>query len=141
LLSGERVVRDLILVVDDSGVTRKLMQMLLESEGFRVLAASNADDALAVLRVNRPRLILMDIQLPGMDGFALTRLLKGDPATRDILIVALTSSSTREDEERIRAAGCDGYVAKPIDILTIPLLLNDMLAALDPKPAGEGEPR
>ena len=94
--------------------------MLLLGEGYDVRTAGDAEEALAVLATFRPRLILMDLQLPGMDGLELTRRLKADPATRDIVIVALTAYAMKGDEERARAAGCDGYVTKPIDTRRCP---------------------
>jgi len=83
---------------------------------------------MAVLRDFRPHLILMDLQMPGVNGFDLTRRLKGDPATRDIVIVALTAYAMKGDEERAREAGCDGYVAKPIDTRTLPAVIAGHLA-------------
>jgi two-component system, cell cycle response regulator DivK len=93
----------------------KLASFLLESDGHTVLAAVNAEIALTLAREGNPDLILMDIQLPGMDGLQATALLKQDPATRNIPVIALTALAMKGDEERIRAAGCDGYIAKPLD--------------------------
>src|SRR5688572_25006069 len=93
-----------------------LTVLLLESEGHTVIKAVDAEAGLTLARTQLPDLILMDIQLPGMDGFQATALLKGDPATRAIPVVALTALAMKGDEERIRAAGCDGYIAKPIRI-------------------------
>jgi CheY-like chemotaxis protein len=104
-----------ILVVDDNPTNLKLLSFILTSKGYDIRTAVDAESALAVLESFRPRLILMDIQLPGMDGLELTRRLKADPATRDVVIVAVTASAMKGDEERARAAGCDGYIAKPID--------------------------
>jgi len=104
-----------ILVVDDNAPNRKLVRVLLEGEGYQVRCARDAKEALATLESFRPQLILMDIQLPGMDGLALTRVLKGDPRYSGVSIIGLTSYAMKGDEERILAAGCDGYIAKPID--------------------------
>lgn len=112
-----------ILVVDDNATNLKLFRVLLLSEGYDVHVASDADEALLRLTEVRPRLILMDLQLPGMDGLALTRLLKARAETRAITIVALTSYAMKGDEERARDAGCDGYVTKPIDTRTFPSLV------------------
>ncbi len=109
-MSGER-----ILVVDDNRVNLKLARVLLESEGYEVHTAADATEAIAVLKDFQPRLILMDLQLPGTDGLSLARRLKADLRTRDITILALTAYAMKGDEERARAAGCDGYIAKPID--------------------------
>ena len=123
-MAGER-----ILIVDDNPVNLKLMRVLLAGEGYTVRTAADAEEALAVLREFVPRLILMDIQLPGMDGLALTRKLKADSATSDTLILGLTAYAMKGDEERVLAAGCDGYVAKPIDTRTFPALVARYLAS------------
>jgi CheY-like chemotaxis protein len=104
-----------ILIVDDNPANLKLARVLLASEGYEVRTATDAEEALAVLREFLPDLILMDIQLPGMDGLELTRRLKSDSKTCDVAILALTAYAMKGDEERALAAGCDGYVAKPID--------------------------
>jgi len=109
-----------ILIVDDNPVNLKLARVLLTSEGYAVRTAQDAAEALALLAAFRPRLILMDIQLPGMDGLELTRRLKADPATRDILILAMTAYAMKGDDEKALAAGCDGYVTKPIDTRAVP---------------------
>lgn len=106
---------DPILIVDDNPQNLKLARVLLRGEGYRVETAVDAEEALRVLQTFTPRLILMDLQLPGMDGLELTRRLKADPSRRHILVVALTAYAMKGDEERARAAGCDDYVAKPID--------------------------
>lgn len=103
-----------ILVVEDTPANMKLVSMLLVKAGYRVLQADNAIDAIALAQCHQPNLILMDIQLPGMDGLTATRLLKTDQTTRHIRIVALTAFAMKGDEEKIMAAGCDGYIAKPI---------------------------
>lgn len=119
-----------ILIVDDQPVNLKLVRVLLASEGYEVRTAGNADEALAVLREFRPRLILMDIQMPGMDGLALTRKLKADPHSAGILILALTSFAMKGDEEKARAAGCDDYIAKPIDTRSLPSVIARHLETL-----------
>ena len=87
---------------------------LLESAGYTVLSATDAEAGLAMARDEKPDLILMDLQLPGMDGLAATALLKRDDATHDIPVIALTALAMKGDEERSRAAGCDAYIAKPL---------------------------
>lgn len=104
-----------VLVIEDNPANMKLSAMLLERAGYATLRAWNAPDGLALAREHMPRLVLMDVQLPGMDGLEATRILKTDPATRDIQVVALTAFVMKGEQERIRAAGCDGYIAKPID--------------------------
>lgn len=105
-----------ILVVEDNADNMVLTVLLLESVGHTVLPAIDAEAGLAIARAERPDLILMDIQLPGIDGLQATALLKLDPVTRVIPVIALTALAMKGDEERIRAAGCDGYIAKPISI-------------------------
>src|SRR5258707_600139 len=97
-----------ILVVDDMPVNLKLAAAVLRSDGYRVHLASNAEQALMMLKTMRPDLLLVDIQLPGMDGLELTRRLRQDPRTRDILVVALTASAITGAEQHAFDAGCDG---------------------------------
>ena len=103
-----------ILIVEDNPANMTLAVFLLKSAGYTIVTAIDAEAGLAVARTERPDLILMDIQLPGMDGLQATALLKGDAATRAIPVIALTALAMKGDEERIRAAGCDGYIAKPL---------------------------
>lgn len=119
-----------ILVVDDNDLNLELMRDLLEGEGYRVRVAMDANDALAVLHDFRPRLIFMDIQLPGMDGLTLTRMLKSNPSMRDIRIVGLTGYAMAGDEQRLLAAGCDGYLPKPIDTRALPGVVQAQLEPL-----------
>jgi CheY-like chemotaxis protein len=109
-MSGE-----LILVVDDNPVNLRLACALLSSNGYEVCTAEDGQETLVVLRTVHPRLILMDVQLPDMDGLTLTRRLKADPATQNIVIVALTAYAMKGDEQKAREAGCDGYIPKPIE--------------------------
>jgi CheY-like chemotaxis protein len=106
---------DTILVVDDHPQNLKLVRLLLAAEGHHVLTATGADEALRVLDTTTPAVILMDLQMPGMDGLELTRRLKADPARREIVVIALTAYAMRGDRERALAAGCDDYMTKPID--------------------------
>jgi two-component system cell cycle response regulator DivK len=103
-----------VLVVEDNPANMTLSTFLLESAGHSVLKATDAETGLALAKTEQPDLILMDIQLPGMDGLRATALLKGDVVTRDIPVIALTALAMKGDEARIRAAGCDGYIAKPL---------------------------
>jgi len=120
---------DPVLIVDDNPQNLKLARVLLASEGYEVRTAVDAEEALSVLETFAPRLILMDLQLPGMDGLELTRRLKADPARRHILVVALTAYAMKGDDDKARAAGCDGYVSKPIDTERLPTLVAAYLAA------------
>lgn len=118
-----------ILIVDDNAANLKLARVLLQAEGYAVRTAMDAEDGLRQLATYKPRAILMDIQLPGMDGLELTRHLKADPATKDIVIIALTAYAMKGDEEKARAAGCDGYITKPIDIDSLPKVLAQHLGS------------
>ena len=118
-----------ILIVDDNLINLKLVRVLLLTEGYEVGTATDAEEALAVLADGfSPRLILMDLQLPGMDGLELTRRLKADPATRNIIILALTAYAMKGDEQKALAAGCDGYIPKPIDTRTLPGVVASYLS-------------
>jgi len=103
-----------VLIVEDNAANMTLATFLLQSAGHSVLSARDAETGLTLARSEQPDLVLMDIQLPGMDGLEATAILKSDGATRDIPVVALTALAMKGDEERIRAAGCDGYIAKPL---------------------------
>jgi CheY-like chemotaxis protein len=116
-----------ILIVDDNPVNLKLIRILLAGEGYEVQTAADAEEALTILQQTHPHMILMDIQLPGIDGLELTRRLKADPATQDIRILGLTAYAMKGDEEKILAAGCDGYIAKPIDTRTLPDVIGRYL--------------
>jgi two-component system cell cycle response regulator DivK len=113
-----------ILVVEDTLANMTLAVFLLEHAGHSVLQAADAETGLALARKDHPALILMDIQLPGMDGLQATAILKQDPITAGIPIIALTALAMKGDEERIRAAGCDGYIAKP-------MRYQELIAAID----------
>ena len=103
-----------VLVIEDNAANMTLAVFLLQSAGHTVLTATDAEAGLTLAKVERPELILMDIQLPGMDGLEATMLLKQDESTRASPVIALTALAMKGDEERIRAAGCDGYIAKPM---------------------------
>lgn len=117
-----------ILIVDDNPDNLKLLVFLLTKHGHDLRTACDAETALVAVREHRPRLILMDVQLPGIDGLELTGRLKADPATRDIVIVAVTAYAMKTDEAKALAAGCDGYLAKPIDTRTLPGVVAHFLS-------------
>ena len=108
-----------VLVVDDSQLNRKLASAVLEAAGYEVLLAEDGEQALAVASEALPDLILMDVQLPKIDGYEATRRLRARPETKDIIIVALTSHAMVGEAQRAKDAGCDGYLSKPIDTRTI----------------------
>jgi CheY-like chemotaxis protein len=122
------VTREPLLVVDDNAVNLKLTRVLLRGAGYDVHTAADAEEALRKLHDCKPRLILMDVQLPGMSGLELTGRLKADERTRDVLVVALTAYAMKGDEEKAIAAGCDAYVTKPIDTDALLALVADLLA-------------
>lgn len=122
-MAGER-----ILIVDDNAVNLKLARVLLAGAGYDVRTAADAEEALRALASFAPRLVLMDLQLPGMDGLTLTRRLKADPAWRQVVVIALTAYAMKGDRERALAAGCDDYVTKPIDTEELPRLVARRLA-------------
>lgn len=121
-----------ILVVEDNLTNLKLVNMLLTKAAYNVHITMDAEEAQRVLVDLRPALILMDLQLPGMDGLTLTRLLKQDPATRHIPIVALTAYAMQGDEQKALDAGCDGYITKPINTRTF---VKRIIMHLEAQPA------
>lgn len=118
-----------ILLAEDNPQNRRLAQFLLTTRGYVVYEATTGKEALELARTHRPDLILMDLQLPGLDGFAATRLLKEDAATMDIPVVALTAFAMQGDREKALEAGCDGYITKPIDTKEFPVAVNHYLAS------------
>lgn len=104
-----------ILLVEDNAVNRRLAGFILRSQGYQVSEATTAQEAFEMLKTERPDLIVMDIQLPGKDGLEITKELKGQPETADIPVIAVTSYAMKGDREKALAAGCSGYVTKPID--------------------------
>jgi two-component system cell cycle response regulator DivK len=117
-----------VLVIEDNAANMKLATILLQSAGHTVLGASDAETGLMLAREQQPGLILMDIQLSGMDGLEATKLLKQSDATQGIRVIALTALAMKGDEERIRAAGCDGYIAKPVGYREFLALISTHLA-------------
>jgi two-component system cell cycle response regulator DivK len=109
-----------ILYVEDNADNRILVQRVLEAAGYRVTLANDPHTGLALAEAERPDLVLMDINLPGMDGYAMTARLKAKPEYRSLRIVALTANVMKGDYERTLVAGCDGYIQKPIDVDALP---------------------
>ena len=118
-----------VLIIEDNAANIELATFVLEDAGFVVSTVTDAGDALAHIASFQPDLILMEIRLSGGDGLALTRALKSDPATRDIVIVAFTAYAMKGDEARLRAAGCDAYIAKPIDVASFARQVEAALGA------------
>ena len=109
-----------ILIVDDNATNLKLASEVLEMEGHEIVRATDAEQAMELLRDMLPDLILMDIALPGMDGLTLTRKLKAIDRLKSVPIIALSAFAMKGDEQKALAAGCDGYIAKPISTRTFP---------------------
>jgi two-component system cell cycle response regulator DivK len=124
-----------VLIVDDNALNIALAMAVLQAEAFEVESASEGADALRKVVSFQPDLVLMDIQMPGFDGLDVTRALKADPAWRGIRVVAFTAFAMRGDEARLRAAGCDGYLSKPIDVRRFGAQVR---ACLDAPMAGSG---
>jgi len=119
----------IILIVEDNEANRLLAGAVLEREGYRVEMAGNAEEALQKLASGSPDLILMDVQMPGMDGLTLTRRLKGEARTADIPVVALTALAMMGDRERTLEAGCSGYISKPINTRTFAAEVSKFLTS------------
>ena len=116
-----------ILVVDDNALNLKLARLLLSMEGYQVRTAETAAAAVTVLETFHPRMILMDVQLPGIDGLELTQWLRADRSFDDVIILAVTAFAMAADEQRAKEAGCDGYVSKPLDTRSLPELVRTYL--------------
>ena len=119
---------ELILIVEDNETNLKLARDVLRFHGYRTVEATDGESAITMSLEHLPALILMDIQLPGIDGLELTRRLKADARTREIVIVALTAYAMKGDEDKARAAGCDDYITKPIDTRALPETIARHLA-------------
>ena len=119
----------LVLVVEDNPVNLELVCALLEEHACETLVATTGDAALHLLRQSRPNLVLVDVQLPGMSGYQVTRLIKADPALADIPVVALTAHAMAHEDVRARDAGCDAFLTKPIDMRAFKEILQRFLFA------------
>jgi two-component system cell cycle response regulator DivK len=122
----------LILVVEDNPANMKLVTLLLANGGHTALCAVDAETGLTLARARQPDLVLMDVQLPGMDGLAATALLKHDKATAAIPVIALTAMASQADREKSAAAGCDGYISKPLRYLDLYALIDELLDKRQP---------
>ena len=121
------------LIVDDAPLNLKLLSVLLKTNGYVVQTAETAEAALALLASYTPRVLLVDIRLPGMDGLTLVRTLRAEDRHKDLTIVAVTASAMKGDEEIALAAGCDAYFTKPVDTRTLPSTLRNLLARKEAK--------
>ena len=121
-----------ILVIEDKPANMKLASLLLEKVGHSVLCAGDAETGLTLARGELPDLILMDVQLPGMDGLAATTLLKHDPATAAIPVIALTAMAMKDDQKKTQLAGCDAYISKPLHYQELYAAIDTLLTKRDP---------
>lgn len=116
-----------VLIIEDNDRNRKLVKILLEANKYEVIEAGTGEEALKYLQDNKPAVILLDIQLPNMDGITLAKILKSRDDTKSIPIIAVTAYAMKGDKERMLEAGCDAYVSKPIDTRQLPLIVADMI--------------
>lgn len=131
-----------ILIIEDNRINMELTTLILRAEGYSVLQAEDAEQGIALAGAEQPSLILMDVSLAGMDGLSATELLKRDAGTREIPVVALTGHVMEGDEQRALAAGCIGYIAKPIDTRAFPSLVDRFIQLAQPNPPSlRGAPR
>ncbi|HYY17036.1 MAG TPA: response regulator [Gammaproteobacteria bacterium] len=124
-MAGER-----ILLVEDNAQNRRLAQFLLKSRGYIVYEATSGEAALELAKAQLPDLILMDLRLPGLDGFTVTKALKDDDRTKRIPVIALTAFAMEGDRDKALQAGCDGYITKPIDTKSFPAAVSRYLTAV-----------
>lgn len=119
----------LVLLVDDNDDSREIYQMFFEFKGLSALTARNGEEAIALARQHRPNVVVMDLTMPGMDGWEATRTLKRMPETRDVCVIALSGHAFRGSEHAARDAGCDRYLTKPCLPESLLEAVNDVLAA------------
>lgn len=112
------------MVVEDNEKNRKLIRVVLKAKGYNIIEATTGEEALSLLQKQKPDIILMDIQLPGIDGLTLIKQIKAEAKTSDIPIIAVTAYAMKGDEQKILDTGCDDYVSKPIDTQALPLIIE-----------------
>ena len=113
-----------VMVVEDNEKNRKLMRVILKAKGYNVVEAATGEEAIGILKNQKPDIILMDIQLPGIDGLTLIKQIKADTSTKDVPILAVTAYAMKGDEQKIMAAGADGYLSKPINTQELPAIVE-----------------
>ncbi len=113
-----------VMVVEDNEKNRKLMRVVLKAKGYNVIEATTGEEALNLLKNQKPNIILMDIQLPGIDGLTLIKQIKADSVTKEIPIIAVTAYAMKGDEQKILDTGCEAYMSKPIDTHELPLIIE-----------------
>lgn len=131
-MNGHLPAAPLVLIAEDNEDNRLIAVTILRHRGYRIIEAATGSEALTLARAHRPALILMDIGMPDVDGWTASRLLKDDPATREILILAFTAHAMDGDRDLAREAGCDGYVSKPIAPLQLVSEVAHALGAATP---------
>jgi two-component system cell cycle response regulator DivK len=129
-----------VLIIEDNAANMKLAVLLLQNAGHAVMCATDAETGLTIARADQPDLILMDIQLPDMDGLAATALLKQDPVTTAIPVIALTAMAMKADQEKSQIAGCDAYIAKPLRYQELYAAIDTLLIKAKPQAASEANP-
>jgi CheY-like chemotaxis protein len=117
-----------VMVVEDNEKNRKLMRVVLKAKGYNVIEATTGEEALNLLKNQKPDIILMDIQLPGIDGLTLIKQIKASAVTKDIPIIAVTSYAMKGDEQKILDTGCNAYVSKPINTQELPLIVEKYIS-------------
>jgi two-component system cell cycle response regulator DivK len=130
-----------VLIIEDNPANMKLSSLLMRKAGHTILCAVDAETGLTLARAEHPDVILMDVQLPGMDGLTATALLKGAPATADIPVIALSALAMKADEENSRTAGCDAYIVKPVRYQELYAAVDRLLAAGRSSTSGGGAGR
>ena len=113
-----------VMVVEDNEKNRKLMRVVLKAKGYNIIEAATGEEALNLLKNQKPDIILMDIQLPGIDGLTLIKEIKASAVTKDIPIIAVTAYAMKGDEQKILDTGCNAYVSKPINTQELPLIVE-----------------
>ena len=113
-----------VMVVEDNEKNRKLVRVVLKAKGYNVIEATTGEEALNLLKNQKPNIILMDIQLPGIDGLTLVKQIKADAITKDIPIIAVTAYAMKKDKQKFLETGCDAYVSKPINTQELPLIIE-----------------
>lgn len=113
-----------VMVVEDNEKNRKLMRVVLKAKGYNIIEAATGEEALNLLENQKPDIILMDIQLPGIDGLTLIKQIKASVLTKDIPIIAVTAYAMKGDEQKILDTGCNAYVSKPINTQELPLIVE-----------------
>lgn len=116
-----------ILIAEDNDFNLRVVELVLRAHGYETIAALDGQQAVELAKKEKPDLVLMDLQMPTMDGITATKIIKGDEETHDIPVVALTAHAMEDDERKALAAGCDGYITKPVDTRLLPRQLESFM--------------